>query len=96
MVGEVDIGNLSTPDYSRHHAGGNLQSEQYFGEIKNESFFRTSFLIKKQKTFYSRNARPSAGYMLKRKGLSMGKVQHLVRGHRPTPHRVTANMAFFS
>ena len=68
MVGGVDIGNLyshsqeggrertSTPDYSRHHAGGNLRSEQFFGEIKNEIVF------KEQENVNSRSARPSANY----------------------------------
>ena len=34
--------------------------------------------------------------MVKRKGLPVGTVQYLGRGHRPTPDPVTAKMAFFS
>ena len=34
--------------------------------------------------------------MLKRKSLPTETVQYLGRDHRPTPHRVTAKMAFFS
>ena len=56
--------------------------QYYFGAIKFVLFKNEETLI------HVAHAFPRAipiGYMLERKGLPMGTVQYLGRGHRPTP-----------
>ena len=62
----------------------------YFGEIKNELFFKErAFLYKIQTTFihveHTTFCELYLLTMLKRKDLAMKTVQHLGRDHRPTP-----------
>ena len=75
-----------------------FEIKQYFGETKTELFLKNELFLKdpedEKKTHTSFRKLYQLG-MRKQKGLLMGTVQYLGRGHRPFPGPVTAKMTFF-